>query len=190
VDIIDKPFIKDRVKGFILITTKDNDRPRIYYYFTKASLIKILDKYKNLDIKTINKVKKKYAVYRGWFKDYNGDLKIDYLNKKNPRMIEKVDDFFNKYGDDCIVDEDSFVDTKFVSQATGYSRDYVRNMPKLGIIPPEYYVNEGFGSKKMFKRSVIPFLIELKEKKKENVLLLKPRGGFKHLRGKENEVEM
>jgi len=52
----------------------------------------------NLDL--ITRVRKKYAWYRGWFRDYNGVLKQQYADKKNNRMNVKVEQFFEKYGDD------------------------------------------------------------------------------------------
>lgn len=159
VDIIDKPFIKDRVKGFILITTKDKDRPRIYYYFTKNALIKIFEKYKNLDIKTIKKVKGKYATYKGWFKDYNGALKQEYLDKKNPRMIEKVDDFVEKYGDK----EDEGLTTKAIADFSGYTTETVRRMSKDGIIPSSFLIESRGSTRLKFKKETLIFLEERKK---------------------------
>lgn len=160
VDIIDKPFIKDRVKGFILITTKDKHRPRIYYYFTKNALVKIYEKYKNLDIKTIKKVRGKYALYKGWFKDYQGDLRMDYLNKKNPRMIEKVDDFFGKYGDKPV---NNLLGLKTLSELTGYATQTIRGLVSSNVITPEYYEQKAPGLVKKFKPECVDFLIKRKE---------------------------
>lgn len=165
VDIIDKPFIKDRVKGFILITTKDKDRPRIYYYFTKNALIKIFEKYKNLDIKTIKKVKGKYALYKGWFKDYKGELKRDYLDKKNPRMIEKVDDFVNKYGDKELED---VLTTKSVSDLTNYTSDYIKNLVRNGTIPQHFCIRNEKGFITKFKKEILAFLYERKKRTSDN----------------------
>ena len=160
VEMIDKPFIKDRVKGFILITTKDIDRPRVYYYFTKNSLLKILEKYKNLDIKTINKVKKKYALYKGWFRDYSGELKMDYLNKKNPRMIEKVDDFVAKYGD--VKGHDDSLRINEVAEKTGYAKSTISEYMRRKIIPEHLYFkkNNSPVSLNFFKPEVVDFLLE------------------------------
>jgi ABC-type dipeptide/oligopeptide/nickel transport system ATPase component len=98
-EILDRPFVEERINGVILITTKSKDKPRIYYYFPKAGIIKILDKYKNLKIPTLKKVRRKYAAFRGWFRDYNGDLKEAYLKKKNERMNAVVDNFFDQHGE-------------------------------------------------------------------------------------------
>jgi hypothetical protein len=98
VEMIDKAFIKERIKGMIMVTTKDKDKPRIYYYFRKDEMLKIYEKYGNLDLKTIRKVKKKYAFYRGWVKKYTGKMLKPYLEKKGERMNNKVDLFYEKWG--------------------------------------------------------------------------------------------
>jgi len=98
IDMLDKHFIKERIKGVIYITTKDRNRPRVYYYFRKEDLLKMLEKYGNLELRTIKKIRKEYAYYKGWFKDYKGNLLKSYLDKKGHRMNEKVDDFFLNYG--------------------------------------------------------------------------------------------
>jgi len=97
-DILDKHFIEERIKGVIYIATKETKRPRTYYYFRKKDLLKLWEKYGNLKLNLLKKVKKQYAYYKGWFKDYNGPLKAAYMLKKNKRMDVKVDGFFDKYG--------------------------------------------------------------------------------------------
>jgi len=44
-DIIDKQFITERIKGVIFIASKEVNKPRIYYYFTKLQLLQIYEKY-------------------------------------------------------------------------------------------------------------------------------------------------
>ena len=163
VDMIDKPFIKDRVKGFILITTKDMDRPRVYYYFTKNALVKIFEKYKDLDIKTIRKVRKKYALFKGWFKDYNGSLRKDYLDKKNPRMVEKVDFFVGKYGDR---EKDGTLSRRVVGELTGYKQGYIATLIRTGVIPAEFVVKLNPEEPAFLKEEVVPFLLEKKKESK------------------------
>ena len=97
-DLLDKHFVEERIKGLLFITTKDTKRPRIYYYFRKSDLLKIWEKYGNLKLDTLRKIRKEYAYYRGWFREYKGPLLERYLEKKNSRMDFKVDDFFEKYG--------------------------------------------------------------------------------------------
>ena len=100
---LDKTFLQDRLRAVILVRGKDIKKPRMYYYFRKNDIMAIFKKYENLNIETITKVRKKYAWFRGWFKDYNGVLKQAYLDKKNTRMKVKVDQFFEKYADDKLL---------------------------------------------------------------------------------------
>lgn len=97
-EMLDKPFIEECVKGLILVFTKEVKRPRLYYYFTKDDLLSLLEDQGNLKLRTLKKHAKKYAYYRGWFKDYTGPLLAAYKEKKQDRMEQKVDDFFAEYG--------------------------------------------------------------------------------------------
>jgi len=159
VDMIDKPFIKDRVKGLFLITTKDINKPRIYFYFKKSKLLQIYEKYGNLDIKTIKKVRGAYASYRGWFKDYTGFLKQDYLNKKNPRMVDKVRDFVLKYGNKKTANGEKVYDKHTVANMLHYSPSTIANFLKscnldTGVICREDIVDSG-STKKFLKEKAV-----------------------------------
>ena len=96
-DMIDKPFIEERVKGVIYIFTKDVKRPRLYLYFTKNGILDLLEKHGNLKHRTIKKYGEQFAWYRGWFKAYEGVLLSSYKIKKQERMEEKVDSFYREY---------------------------------------------------------------------------------------------
>lgn len=96
-DMIDKHFIEERIKGVIFINDKADDRPRLYYYFRKIDLLRIWDKYGNLKIKLLSQIKKEYSYYRGWFRQYVGPLTEAYLDKKTGRMNDKIDHFFERY---------------------------------------------------------------------------------------------
>jgi len=96
-DIIDKPFIEEKIKGFIYIPYKTK-YARVYFYFTKKDLIKIYEKYGNLKLATLHKVRRKYANFRGWFKEYNGFLKEGYNRKKDSRIDCKIEEFADKWG--------------------------------------------------------------------------------------------
>lgn len=97
-DLIDKAFVKERLNGVILVLNTGGINTRVYYYFSKNAILQILMKYNNLELATLRKVRKKYAIFRGWFKDYKGNLKEEYNNKKQLRMNNVVDNFFEKYG--------------------------------------------------------------------------------------------
>jgi len=97
-DMIDKPFIEEKIKGFIFISTKDINKPRVYYYFRKKDLLNLYEKHGNLKINVLKKHCKEYAYYKGWFRKYEGKLLQAYLDKKEVRMEEKVENFYQKYG--------------------------------------------------------------------------------------------
>ena len=91
-EMMDKFFIKERILGFILVRkAKKQTTVRQYYYFPAKKLLAILEKYKTLDLNILTKVRKKYAKFGGWFKDYTGELKEEYLEKKTARMKLKIE---------------------------------------------------------------------------------------------------
>lgn len=98
-DIIDKRFIEDIIKGVIFCFSKETKRPRLYYYFRKEDILKVWDKYEKLNNRILKKVADEYAFYRGWFKNYDGKLLLPYRQKKEKRMDEKIDVFHEKYGE-------------------------------------------------------------------------------------------
>lgn len=97
-DFIDKTMIEELFKGLILITTKDKNKPRTYYYFNRKALLTIYEKYGNIKNKTLSSVCGKYATWKGWFKSYEGFLKKEYLESKQVRMLDKVKEFKSKHG--------------------------------------------------------------------------------------------
>jgi hypothetical protein len=118
INIIDKEFIEERIKGVIFIATKEKTRPRMYYYFRKTDLLKIWEKFKSLNLNLLKKISKDYAYYRGWFKDYKGDLLQPYLEKKDKRMDEKVEDFFDKYGEMDLMSRSSILKNLRIGERT------------------------------------------------------------------------
>jgi len=95
-DMIDKPLIYDRIKAVILFPSKQkNIRP--YFWFKKSQILAIFEKYGRLHIDLLTKVRKKYCSYRGYFREYNGIIKDEYLSIKNQRVDDKMDEFANKY---------------------------------------------------------------------------------------------
>lgn len=97
-EMIDKAFIKERIKGVIFVFSKSINKPRLYYYFHSKDILKMLEKEKKLDLNVLREKAKKYAFYLGWFKIYKGELWDDYLKKKQGRMVDKVKEFYDKYG--------------------------------------------------------------------------------------------
>lgn len=159
VDMIDKPFIKDRVKGFILIVSKDVKRPRAYYFFTKENLLRILDKYGDIELKTIRKVRKKYSSFKGWFRDYDGRLKKPYLDMKNPRMLEKVDEFQEKYGKEVNGFTEEYYPSRKVALLTGYKSSYVAELCKKGFLVEDEDFKKGPGGR-IYNQKAVAKLLE------------------------------
>lgn len=95
-EMIDKAFIKERVKGLILIYDKSPER-RTYWFFKAETLTKIFERIGNLDLATLIK-NRHLAYYQGWFRPYSGKLLEAYLTKKNKRMEDKVDTFHKAWG--------------------------------------------------------------------------------------------
>lgn len=95
-DMIDKSFIKEKIRGVFFIPGK-HPHVRRYYFFRRNDLLGILEKYGRLDLDILGRVKGT-AYFSGWFKPYKGVMWKKYLQKKNERMLGKVDSFFEKYG--------------------------------------------------------------------------------------------
>lgn len=161
IDMIDKPFIVDRVTGLFLITTHSVDRPRVYYYFEKNKLLDIFKKYGNLNYETLNKVKRKYAKYKGWFRDYTGFLKQHYLDKKNPRMEEKLLDFKNKFG--TLTDEggEKVYTLVEVRRLTGYANNTLATYRRNGTLPRDSWYMEN--NKVFYRESALKLLYDRKK---------------------------
>jgi len=102
-NMMDKFFIEERISAIIYVKKQTvgegEHQRRVFYFFKTKKILQILEKYGNLKTKTLNKVKKKYAFFRGWFKLYDGKLKESYEEKKQERMKDKSDEFCEKYGE-------------------------------------------------------------------------------------------
>lgn len=98
-DMIDKPFIDERLKAIVLVR-KQPKGMRTWHYFNIKTIKTIFKKYKNLKIDTLNKYRRKYCPYF-WdtFPDYTGHLKSDYAQNKYERMVQKTKLFADKYKD-------------------------------------------------------------------------------------------
>lgn len=96
--LLDKPFIEERVKGIFFITTKHRDKPRSYYFFTQAGFLRMLETHGNVKHNTIRRYGRRYATYMGWFRDYKGPLLSIYQQQKIDHMKEKVSRFVLEFG--------------------------------------------------------------------------------------------
>jgi len=167
IEMLDKFFIQERINGVIYCRTKDTTKARLYYYFNKKAILKILQKYGNLRIETIDKCRRKYATYVGWYKDYTGKLREPYIEKKNARMEEKVVDFFKEYG---YADEESndMVEGTEMQKIMGLSyctlRNYVIELKEKGAITDEDVFNTPSGTLR-YSKEMIPIFKKMNEEK-------------------------
>lgn len=172
-DMIDKHFIEEKIKGVIYIVTKDRDRPRVYYYFRKKDLLKLWDKYGNLKLQTLKKYRKEYAYYKGWFRDYTGFLKKDYLEKKNQRMSDKVDEFFDNYGEEntSLLTKSKIAKKMNITAQSIYN--YTKALIKSGeLVEGRDYVKENYGQIKYNECAITIFQEEAKRRRKKYLTTL------------------
>ena len=144
-DIIDKPFIEEKLNSVIYIASKDIDRPRIYFYFTKQKILQLLRDKKDLKLTTLHKYADEYASFKGWFKGYDGKLWEEYLEKKKARMKYKIDEFIKKYS------EDSFTQAQ-VAKRFGVSDPTIYSYHKELLAKKELILNEDFFVNEIGKR--------------------------------------
>jgi len=97
IEMMEKNFIEERIKAVVLFTSK-NPNIRPYYWFDVNTILAIKAKYDNLSLPLLRRIKKKYAVYRGYFRKYNGKLLSDYLDGKETRMRQVITNFREKHG--------------------------------------------------------------------------------------------
>lgn len=166
-DVIDKEFIEEKINGLIFIKSKDKTRPRIYFYFRKKELLKIWDKFGNLKLKTLSKCTNKYGYYCGWFKDYNGFLKEQYLIKKTNRMKEKIDSFYNEFGK-----TNDMIESPQLCKIMGLTRGTIKNYQDEAL--KEGLIEDGVdvvlllnGRTAYSKKSIEIFKQKAKERKKK-----------------------
>jgi hypothetical protein len=138
-DQIDRPFIEERVHGAFFLFDKKNS-PRIYYYVQRRNLLKILSKYGDLKLESVRRIVRKYATYRGWFYDFDGEQKKAYLEKKIVRTSEVVDAFADSWAEDSLVEksENEYIKGKDIEKMLGISHwtyvKYIDTMVKKEVL--------------------------------------------------------
>ena len=98
VNMLDKSLVQEKINGLIFVATKSDDKPRLYYYFTKQQVLDMLNKYDKLTIEILKDKGKQHCSYIGCFKKYKGRLLEEYLKIKENRMESKIDEFHEKWG--------------------------------------------------------------------------------------------
>lgn len=129
-DMIDKPFIEERIKRIILIYDKSPGK-RTYWFFKTEALLKIYETCGNLKLRNLIKMRD-LAHYKGWFREYNGKLKDAYLAKKQLRMDDKVDTFHEKWGGTDKLTREAMAKKLSVSVRT--IRRYELELVKRGLL--------------------------------------------------------
>jgi len=163
-DMMDKFFIKERINSVIYVMKKGTSS-RAYYYFTKKSVLEMLKKYGNLEMSLLKKVRKKYALYRGWFKEYVGDMKKPYIDKKEERMTEKVENFMTNWVTEP-KDKEKLKPSEILKRAdisVGTFKKYQREFIESGdLIEGENMFTDAIGRKKYAPSVVILCMEKLK----------------------------
>lgn len=126
---LDKPFIEEKINSFSYVMDKFKDRPRRYLFFLREDLLRLLNDKGDLKYETLRKHGPQYAIYRGWFRAYNGPLWKEYMKKKEARMDDKIDEFFQTYGA-----EESYTQVK-TAALLGVTTRQLFNWRKEGVAP-------------------------------------------------------
>lgn len=154
VEMLDKTFVKEKLNGLIYVMTKTKDRPRIYLFFRKEDLLKLL-KNEN-DVLTLDVLKKQYhkAFFIGCFKKYNGDLYNMYLAKKEERMDDKISMFKDKYGTKEILLNKEQVMKRINIKRVAFDSLFKRMKDNGSLVLNKHYVVSAVG-KSLFKEDSI-----------------------------------
>jgi ABC-type dipeptide/oligopeptide/nickel transport system ATPase component len=118
VNILEKPFIEERLKGLIYIHSKRE--PRVFSFFTKKALVDIMNKNKGKITHQVLAKNKDKALYKGWFFDYNGRLRQQYDSEKDNKMRQAIFEFSSEFSEE----EEDF-------KANHYSKQQLANKLKV-----------------------------------------------------------
>ena len=99
-NMIDREFVDSRVKGFVFVYSKGKFARR-FLYFTKGDLLRFMEANDNkISIKLLNKHGASFARLDSYFLKYTGPLWAAYADKKDDRMDQRIDEFYEKYADE------------------------------------------------------------------------------------------
>lgn len=94
---LDSRFVEERINGVFFCYTKEQHAPRKYAYFPKSAILRLLEKNKRLSFDVLKASIEKYALFQGYFRDYTGKLKKDYLEVKHKAGFDAVDEFTDEF---------------------------------------------------------------------------------------------
>lgn len=165
-EMLDKALIEERIKGIIIIATKSKTKPRLFYYFTKKTILDILETNRNLKHRTLMNNKEK-AFYRGWFKKYDGKLWQPYLDKKEVHRNEVRDNYIEEYG--TAMQLTQAVIAKRLKIANSTTQRYHNNLLEKGLIEEgKHFIVTGTGQRKYTEESIDLFKQHGKGRKTES----------------------
>lgn len=99
-NMIDREFVDSRVKGFVFVYSKGKFARR-FLYFTKGDLLRFMEANDNkISIKLLKKHGASFARLDSYFLKYTGPLWAAYADKKDDRMDQRIDEFYEKYADE------------------------------------------------------------------------------------------
>lgn len=157
IDNLDKTFIEERLKRLILIYDKSKIK-RTYWFFKQDALIKIFEQFGNLKINTLIKCRG-LAYYKGWFRDYNGKLKAPYLAKKQSRMVDKVEEFHQKWGGSSMLSREDMKKKLGVSMNTIIR--YEKELFSKGLLIDGDNVKRDLKGRVLYNESVYMHFLDL-----------------------------
>lgn len=148
---IDGFFIKERIRGMFFTCSKD-PKIRPYYYISRTRLLRLYEKYQSLDENVIRKVVKEYAVYKGWYRDYDGLLQKEYKTKKLNITKDVSKDFVNKWTNK--EPDDNLLSTTQVRKKLAISIVTLNKYCKKYLIQDQDYIVNIVGHRKYYKKGV------------------------------------
>lgn len=186
-EIIDKQIIKSKlIKGLVFLKDKTGGLRR-YWYFDRQAIETLFYDY-DLSLKTLNKMKKKLAWWRGWYKEYKGEIINHYNEGKKLRMDKKVDEFAEKYGEST--DHMSKMQLgRIIKLKIAATTNYESELLKRGLlVEGEHFFYNPLGQRKYSMKAVDVFLALGKEKR-ERVTKTRFFKGHKNERKKKKEED-
>lgn len=159
-EVIDKVFTEERIRGVFFVTTKDRKRPRVYYFFKKKALIKILQIFGKLSLDVLRR-NKDLASYKGHFRAYKKDIWTAYIAKKKERIADKVSTFIENNGT-----KENLMSMTQLTKKVGISADsFYKYEPEYGFKEGEDYVRSTMGDIKYTESAKTKLLTYFRGKK-------------------------
>lgn len=170
--ILDRNLLGERVNGiFLVVKGSESNNGRVYYFFPKAALDKLLEENDTVTTALLKKSKDKYAQFMGRFKVFpNNELQEQYLWLKADSLKDYTTEVVSigEPDDNKIVKDDSKTMGEFAKELNASRPFIVKSMLKLkdeGLLVDSYYRGDvcfiGKKDQETLKRTLIrPFSIK------------------------------